>query len=164
MAVKFFTVPIFRTSSVSDELDRFLTTHEIDSIDQQVVQSGRDSAWTFCMHYQNNTATKTATNRVGKIDYREVLEENQFAVYARLRDLRKQLAAQEGVPPYAVFKNEQLAAMVRGCVTTLAAMSEIPGVGTGRVEKYGDAFLNIMRESVSSLQSVAKPRSNDAKK
>jgi len=50
-----------------------------------------------------------------------------------------------GVPPYAVFTNEQLAEMVRRPVQTLAGLAGIDGVGAARVEKYGPAVLEILR-------------------
>jgi hypothetical protein len=54
-----------------------------------------------------------AAARAGRVDYREVLSPPEFAVYDRLRTLRKELAQAEGLPPYAVFSNEQLAAFVQ---------------------------------------------------
>ena len=49
-----------------------------------------------------------------KIDYKEVLNEVDFAVFARLRDLRKVISDKEAIPAYSIFTNEQLAAMVTG--------------------------------------------------
>jgi hypothetical protein len=57
---------------------------------------------------------------VGKVDYREVLSAQDFAVFSKLREVRKGLAEKEGVPPYTIFTNEQLAAVVRQKVTTKA--------------------------------------------
>ena len=88
--------------------------------------------------------------RKGKIDYREVFNEPDFALFARLRNLRKTLAEQEGVPAYALFTNEQLAAMVHQRVTSKAALSAIDGVGTARIDKYGEAFLALLRQQASA--------------
>lgn len=79
------------------------------------------------------------------IDYREVLSAEDFAVYAKLRDLRKQLAERDGVPPYAVFTNEQLAAIVQGRVDNLTALKAIDGIGDARVEKYGLSVLTLLQ-------------------
>ena len=45
---------------------------------------------------------------------------------------------------YALFTNEQLAAMVQSRVTTAAALEKIDGVGPARVEKYGAAMLAVL--------------------
>ncbi len=80
----------------------------------------------------------------GKIDYREVLSEPDFALFAKLRAVRKTLADKDGVPAYALFTNEQLAEMVQRRVRTAGALREIEGVGEARVEKYGQDFLAIL--------------------
>jgi hypothetical protein len=43
----------------------------------------------------------------GNVDYREVLDDKDFAVFAKLRTKRKELADKDGVPAYALFTNEQ---------------------------------------------------------
>ena len=60
-----------------------------------------------------------------RIDYRELLDDHDFAIFSRLRDLRNRLAKNEGLAPYLVFNNEQLAKMVQGKVTSKAALLAI---------------------------------------
>lgn len=70
-----------------------------------------------------------------------MLNEQDFALFARLRAVRKQLAEAEGVPAYAIFTNDQLAAMVKDRTQSLTALKAIDGVGEARATKYGGAFL-----------------------
>jgi len=58
-----------------------------------------------------------------------------------LRTLRKELAAAEGVPPYVVFSDKTLSAMCELLPSDREAFLEVPGVGTVKLEKYGDAFI-----------------------
>jgi len=51
------------------------------------------------------------------------------------------VAQAEGVPLYAVFTNEQLAAIVQQRVESLAALGEIEGIGPARLERYGAGVL-----------------------
>jgi superfamily II DNA helicase RecQ len=83
----------------------------------------------------------------GKVDFKDLLSPQEFAVFARLRAMRKDHADAEGLPAYAIFTNEQLAEMVQRRVHSATALGEIPGVGEARVEKYGQAFLNILKEA-----------------
>lgn len=83
--------------------------------------------------------------RPGKLYYREVLNEADFALFARLRALRKDLAEAEGVPAYALFTNEQLAAMVQSGARSPASLLAIDGIGEARVAKYGERFLEVLR-------------------
>jgi hypothetical protein len=71
------------------------------------------------------------------VDYKEVMNEADFAVFSRLRDLRKVIAEKEAVPAYAIFTNEQLAAMVTGKVDRLCQAE--PGVHA--YARYMDDFV-----------------------
>jgi len=82
------------------------------------------------------------TGRKSRIDYKEVLNEQDFALFSKLRELRKQIAEKEGIPVYAVFTNEQLAEIVRRKVKTKTEMRKIEGIGEAKVEKYGTIFFN----------------------
>ena len=65
-------------------------------------------------------------------------------MFSRLREWRKGAAEKEGVPAYVVLSNEQLAQMVQKKVATKTGLREIEGVGDARVEKYGEAVLQVM--------------------
>lgn len=62
-------------------------------------------------------------------------------LFQRLRVLRKSLADEAHVPPYVVFSDKTLRAMVRRRPTTEAELLEVPGVGQVKLERYGEAFL-----------------------
>jgi superfamily II DNA helicase RecQ len=81
----------------------------------------------------------------GKVDYREKLSPADFAVFARLREVRKRIAQEDGVPIYTVFTNEQLAQMVAARATTKAALEQVAGVGDARIEKYGARVLEVLQ-------------------
>jgi ATP-dependent DNA helicase RecQ len=59
----------------------------------------------------------------------------------QLRTLRKQLADTQGVPPYMVFTETSLRQMSQRLPRTLAAFSRISGVGSRKLEQYGQAFV-----------------------
>jgi hypothetical protein len=83
-----------------------------------------DSFWALCFRYLDGSETP-ALLRKGKIDYRDVLSEAEFVVFAKLRSLRKEISEREGLPPYALFTNEQLAAMVRQQIRTKVIRHDI---------------------------------------
>ena len=58
---------------------------------------------------------------------------------------RPELAQQAGVPPYVVFHDSTLREMATLRPASLAALGEIGGVGTRKLEAYGDAFLEVIR-------------------
>jgi ATP-dependent DNA helicase RecQ len=66
-------------------------------------------------------------------------------IFARLRELRRQLATQRGIPAYMVFSDAVLLAMAERRPTTEAAVLAISGVGPKKLAQYGEAFLSVLR-------------------
>jgi len=145
MKYRFFQIPALDPGRAADELNQFLASHAVIQVDRHLVADGSSSFWAFCASYWDGS--EAPIPRKGKVDYREVLDERDFAVYARLRALRKELAEREGLPPYALFTNEQLAAMVQRRPGSLAELGELAGVGKARVERYGEAFLAALSQA-----------------
>ena len=147
MKFSFFTVPLCCSHQAETELNTFLGSHRIVHIEKKCIDAGANSYWTFCVEWLDSDAPPVEQAKLkSKVDYREILDATDFAIYVKLRDLRKKIAKGAGVPPYVVFTNEQLADIVRGCIKTRADLLQLKGVGASRVEKYGEPFLTMMRE------------------
>jgi ATP-dependent DNA helicase RecQ len=67
-------------------------------------------------------------------------------LFDRLRALRKKLADEKGVPPYVVFSDATLRDMVAVQPSTLTAFRQIGGVGDVKLTRYGEVFLDAIRE------------------
>jgi superfamily II DNA helicase RecQ len=147
MQLRFFTIPIPGGDEAAEELNRFLAAHRVLAVDRHLARDGGASVWAVCVSYEPAGESRPAAGKRAKVDYREVLSEADFTVYARLRSLRKEIAEREGVPVYSLFTNEQMAEMVTRRVDSAAAMREIAGVGEARVDKYGAAFLAALAEA-----------------
>jgi ATP-dependent DNA helicase RecQ len=80
------------------------------------------------------TAPEPAKHRAGEIACDERL-------FDRLRQLRKQLADERGVPPYIVFSDVSLRQMARFYPQNEAGFSRINGVGEKKRREYGTAFM-----------------------
>ena len=159
MHLQFFTIPIHGGAEAAAALNQFLSSHRIIAIDRHFVPDGPNSAWCLCVSSVGADDARAAVpgKRPSKLDYRELLNQQDFAVFARLRSLRKQLAEAEGVPAYALFTNEQLAAMVQRPITSLADLQTIDGVGEARAAKYGTPFLALLRASATNPTGEQSP-------
>lgn len=67
-------------------------------------------------------------------------------LFQKLRVLRKRLADEQGVPAYIVFSDQVLWDMIDARPATLGRMLDVPGVGPAKLERYGEAFLEALRE------------------
>jgi ATP-dependent DNA helicase RecQ len=67
-------------------------------------------------------------------------------LFEALRELRRELAQEAGLPPYVIFHDATLREMATTRPASLAALGEVSGVGSRKLEAYGDAFLNVIRQ------------------
>jgi len=156
--LRFFAIPVLGGEEAAEELNRFLAGHRILAVDRQLARDGGNSVWAVCVSYEPQGESRPRLSKRGKVDYRDILSEADFIVYARLRSLRKEIADAEGVPLYALFTNEQMAEMVTRRVSSVSELREIAGVGEARVEKYGDRFLEALAQSLAEVPpSTATP-------
>ena len=68
----------------------------------------------------------------------------QGELWEALRRKRLELAQEQGVPPYVIFHDATLMAMMEYRPQTLAQMSRISGVGERKLEAYGQEFLDVL--------------------
>jgi len=145
MQLKLFVLPIKNLGAAEAEMNGFLRGNRVLAVKKEFVADGENSFWTFCVEYLDGAgAGAMLPGGRPKVDYKEVLKPEEFEVFSRLRDWRKSVAEKEGVPVYTVLTNEQLAQMVQKQVKSKAGLKEIEGVGDARVEKYGEALVQLL--------------------
>ena len=66
-----------------------------------------------------------------------------------LKDKRTELAKEQGVPPYVIFHDSTLLEMVNRRPASLSEMSRITGVGQAKLDRYGEAFLEVLLSAVN---------------
>ena len=75
------------------------------------------------------------------------LSETDDTLWHKLRACRLELAKAQGVPPYVIFHDTTLLEMVRQKPTGRLGLSKISGVGATKMDRYGEAFLAVIRAS-----------------
>ena len=76
----------------------------------------------------------------------ELAQGEDATLFRELRKLRKQLAEEEGIPPYVVFNDATLLELAQFKPVTEADLLTINGVGYRKLERFGEAFLECIRE------------------
>ena len=69
------------------------------------------------------------------------LSEQDAELFESLRELRREIASEEKIPPYMVFADKTLAGMCVMRPENLDEMLDVSGVGEHKLEKYGERFL-----------------------
>ncbi len=78
-----------------------------------------------------------------KVDY---FEDYEVEVFDRLRELRKEIASENRVPPYVVFSDKTLKEMSIIMPIDKLEMLQIHGVGEIKFERYGKLFIELIKE------------------
>ena len=93
-------------------------------------------------------------------------DELSTALFEELRELRKEFASDQGIPPYMVFGDSTLRQMVLNRPGTPDALRKCKGVGDAKLSKYGDAFLRVIKSFAErhDLTVADKPKPAGAKK
>ncbi|HCP57347.1 MAG TPA: ATP-dependent DNA helicase RecQ, partial [Pseudomonas sp.] len=99
---------------------------------------------------QSAKASSSAASQLVRGDEREQWES--------LRALRRKLAEEHGVPPYVIFPDATLLEMLRSKPSTLPEMAQVSGVGARKLERYGEAFLQVLGGGEEAPRAVVDLR------
>ncbi|WP_241146754.1 DNA helicase RecQ [Amnimonas aquatica] len=75
-------------------------------------------------------------------------------LWLALRAKRRELAEAQGVPPYVIFHDSTLLAMIEHMPLSLREMRQIGGIGDSKLERYGDDFLAVIRDHVDGASGA----------
>ena len=73
--------------------------------------------------------------------WRAQVSEEDLPLFNALRDWRAERARRDGVPPYVICTNKQLAAMVNARPGSLSGLGAIEGIGKAKLDNYGQELL-----------------------
>jgi ATP-dependent DNA helicase RecQ len=87
---------------------------------------------------QEAERVKVKGKKKGEVEY-------NHALFAILRQKRKDLADEEGVPPYVIFSDKTLVEMAAYYPQSRKSLLSIAGVGQVKLQKYGETFLGVIK-------------------
>lgn len=75
---------------------------------------------------------------------RRSIEQHSDPVFDALREARRKLASEAGVPPYVIFHDSTLREIAQRKPSKLSELAEVQGVGRVKLERYGAAMLEAL--------------------
>ena len=94
------------------------------------------------IQFRKDPVQKTAK----KLTKTPLPEDIDIALWEALRAHRRDLAEEQGVPPYVIFHDSTLQAMAELMPSTLEAFADLPGVGIRKLDKYGQGFISVIKQ------------------
>lgn len=102
------------------------------------------------------------------INYKELMQKNSAnphnttteafdnRLLKQLKDLRKKIAHQHQLPPFAIFQDPSLNDMTVVYPTNLQELSQVFGVGEGKAKKFGNEFVKLIAQYVDDY-NISRP-------
>ena len=88
----------------------------------------------------------------GKRQTRTPLPEDiDIALWEALRECRRTLAEEQGIPPYVIFHDKTLKEMCAQLPRDLQEFAQLSGVGERKLDKYGTAFVAVINSHADSM-------------
>ncbi|MEG1910279.1 MAG: HRDC domain-containing protein, partial [Bacteroidales bacterium] len=78
-------------------------------------------------------------------------------LFLLLKDLLKDISRKENLPPFVIFQDSSLEDMTIQYPITMEEMTHIIGVGAGKAQKYGQAFIDLIKRYVEDNE-IERPQ------
>lgn len=130
-------------------LREWLAHHEAVSLREQFFEHGGEPYMAVFVAYRPPEAqTPAARAPSGKKppdeSWRELLGPDDLPLFNALRDWRSARSRKDGVPPYVVMTNRQLATVAAKRPHSIAELSRIEGFGAAKRDHYGRELLGVL--------------------
>ena len=119
----------------TERMNSFLRSHRVLSVRQRDFPEG----WGFCVEWIDGTPPPAYQR--DRVDYMKVLEPDAFKRFSEYRKRRKEISEVDGVKPFMVMTDAQMAELAKMGNPVLADLKKIEGFGEARAEKYGERLL-----------------------
>ncbi len=105
---------------------------------------------------ESRLVTTNSLPRTTDPNVRSELSEPERELFDRLRAWRNGRAQTEGVPPYVLLTNRQLAELARRRPTTLTGLREVDGIGEAKSSRFGKDVLAVLAQAFSKSPAAVE--------
>ena len=132
------------------DLVEFLGNREALAVHEHFFTHDQLPTWALLVSYRNlpRDAGKGPAGRSerGRKDWWAELAEHERPLFDALRRWRGTRSQRDGKPPYLLLTNRQVFDIVRARPETLAALTEVKGIGAGKAGDFGEEVLELLRQ------------------
>jgi superfamily II DNA helicase RecQ len=156
--LKIFTLKYEEKSEQFNDsiMTNFLADKELLKWESHFFERRNEYFWTVLVEYRTLFPLQSIGKKEGNKNenYKQILSDNDWPLFNVLREWRTDMSKKEGIPPYIICNNIQMANIAIKRPSSLNALQEIDGIGKAKIEKYG-------REILQIIASHGKPVTNE---
>jgi len=157
MKLKIFTLPFDPSINGFNDavIEKFAPGKELISVSDHFFIHENRPYLSVIVTYRE-IAPDEARHTQRRNDPRTELDENERVLFDALRKWRSEKAKAEGVPPYLICNNRQLAKIVKLRPKSKAALTMVNGIGETKAEHYGDEIISTMNRNPNTEEDEKK--------
>lgn len=163
MQIKLYTIPVFGSEKIEEELNRFLRGHRILQLERHFC-ADNGGYWAIMIEYVDGDPVAEAppANRRERKDATEGLTDEEKQRFEYYKKVRKQLADQNSIPAYLVFTNEELALLAKMPELSEETTKHIKGIGSQRLKDYIHYFYTVQDAEESGAVDAENSQSGES--
>ena len=168
MLIKIFTLPFNSVKNRFDDdlLNEFMREHEVLTVRDYLFTRHEEPFLTLVVTYripELDESRKKPNQEKAEEDWRELLTDADMGMFSLLREWRGKRSKKDGLPPYILFTNRQLAHIVKAKPQNSNELIKIDGIGEGKIKKYGADILEMTRVQIGDqpAQSPTEQQEQD---
>ncbi|MBL7774376.1 MAG: HRDC domain-containing protein [Saprospiraceae bacterium] len=148
MPVRIFTIPFDEeTQTFHDDLvTQFCVNKRVHKIETMFFTRNHQPFWTVAIQYGQILSDEKNIRVNGTPAPEQLLDEQQKALLLRMKEWRKGMADTAGLPVYMIATNAQFVSIIQQKCATLESLKLVKGFGKTKMEKYGQALTDMVRQ------------------
>ena len=131
-----------------EEFNNFVKDKDLVSVNDYLFQRDEVFYLTLVLKYRQTPSSQVVASREktqdkikGNEEWRKLLDDSSMPLFNTLRQWRSEKSRKEGVPPYIVLNNKQLAEVCQKRPQSKYDLMKVDGIGRAKAEKYGEDIL-----------------------
>ena len=133
---------VFRRALISNYIEKDIEQYGVIKLTEKGHEFLKEPKDFMLMEDHNFEESEEKLQEKGGVS---ALDNTLFAI---LKDLRKKIAKKNNLPPYVIFQDPSLEDMCTNYPITLEELANIQGVGSGKAQKYGQEFVEVIKQYV----------------
>ena len=133
---------VFRRALISNYIEKDIEQYGVIKLSEDGLAFLKEPKDFMLMEDHNFEESEEKLQEKGGVS---ALDNTLFAI---LKDLRKKIAKKNNLPPYVIFQDPSLEDMCTNYPITLEELANIQGVGSGKAQKYGQEFIEVIKQYV----------------
>ena len=146
MKLRIFTLRLDPATGKFDDKDlaEFQLGKDIIEVSEHFLVHEKTPTLALVLRYRDLPDGGRQPQDAGRKDWRAELDEPGKRIYDELRLWRGRKAKREGMPPYLILNNRELAELAVKKPASIAKLREIDGIGEAKSQRWGEEILAVV--------------------